>query len=1012
MSVDKVVIQSQYSHDLEADGEGQFVTTAHFGGNIIATRNGVSAGGPFQQGVDTLGLSSLRYPGGTVTEQYFDPHGTVWEQLFGSDRSEVATADDDTSVLGPTPFFQYATENGHSVTFVLPTASLLTHDSSGHIIIDQAALAEVKSVVGEIIRGNFGPVKIDSFEIGNEYYHYADMSAREYGLVANELINAIGDEFKSFEHEPQTGSNWERPDITIQAGAGWQDGDNEEIIGCLDNDARDLVDRVAIHYYPQNIEQVENRDDIFNQIHSWESAAGFHNLNFFASEWNIQNSAASDTGLSQASSLISAFDEMLLKGIDSASIWGVQNRWLDTSLTTLDTNYNIDDNDPDARTRLTASGEIFASMAESLPGLQSFQLNAEDLIGHISTGGGSQIPETSDLVINSFGNSERAVLYISSRSDEIIQFDLDLSTYFNDPTHVWGEILTTVDDPNTLNVDESDPLDPRGLPVFESLSGDQLAAGHTVTLAPHAIIRIDVQLDGGGVTMLGHDPLTDETQSYEDTFSGSIGADSINGYAGDDILSGMGGHDAVNGGKGNDHLFGGSGDDVERGGTGNDLIGGGIGNDVLLGGEGEDRVVGSSGNDVISGGSGNDLLYGGSGNDLIFVGDGNDTASGGEGGDYFIAASDGKTVIQDWQFDSGDRITFLGQYANVEDFAIHASETQGIGENPGNLVLTNDAGGEVVFTGAAGHLDELAQQVVDFTDAGKSALELADNLNQMTGHEVGGFLDGLSTEDFNSQILGPDPVILLASLNSNTAAQFLSNLEPEENEHFLDHIGREGFAAFFEELDVSETEDFVANISGSALVDVLDQYGGNEFLSHLDDCSEATRAAFMNKLDETKYDYLGDSHGQPDRTEVDPNGDEIPTVPVDEETDEHTDDTATADDPSMACFVATVAYADSNHPDVWMLRWYRDNVLRKFGIGNWAIRLYWIVGPPLANAVRSKPKTTAAFRFSLSVLVRFICWYYGRSSGRQTDHTIFLSGRIGPKNCVLPSGSHNLRKEN
>jgi Ca2+-binding RTX toxin-like protein len=1011
VSVDKVVIQSQYSLDLQASGDEQFVSNAHFGGNIVATKNGVSEGGPFQQGVDTLGISSLRYPGGTLTEKYFDPHGTVWDQLFGSDRSDYATSTDGTSVLGPKPFFQYANENGHSVTFVLPTASLLMQDANGNTIIDQAALAEVKSVVGEIIRGNFGPVKIDSFEIGNEYFHYADMSAQEYGLIANELIHAVGDEFTIYENEAQSGSHWHRPEITIQAGAGWQPGDNEEIISCLDDDSRDLIDRVAIHYYPQNIEQVEHRDDIFNQIHAWEGAEGFHSLNFFASEWNIQNSSESDTGLSQASSLISAFDEMLAKGIDSASIWGVQNRWLDTSLTTLDANTNVAENDPEARTRLTASGEIFASMAESLPGLQSFQLDPVDLIGHIRPNNSNPIAEPSELVINSFGDTDRAVIYISSRSDEVIQFDLDLNTYFNDPTHVWGEILTTVDDPTTLAVDESDPLNPRGLPVFQSLSGDQLADGHTVTLPPHAIIRIDVQLNGGGVTMLGHNPLTDETQSYEDTFSGSSGADSINGYAGNDTLSGLNGHDAVNGGKGDDYLYGGNGEDVERGGVGNDQIEGGNGNDVLSGGEGEDRILGSSGNDIISSGSGDDQIFGGAGNDVIFTDDGNDLLFGGAGSDYFIASSDGKTTIKDWQFDGGDKITFLGQFVDPEDLADHASETEGTAEAPGDLILRNEAGGEVVFVGAAGRLHELTNQVVDFSEVGQSALDLADNLNQMTGHEIGEFLDSLSTEEFDSQILRPDPVILLASLHSDKAGEFLGRMDPEESDNFLNHIGREGFAAFFEELNMPETEDFVANISSPALVNVIDQYGGNEFLSHLDDCSEATRATFTEKLDETKYDYLGQGHDQPDPADGDADGGEIPTVPVDEDVDEQTDDTAAADDPSMACFVATVAYANSNHPDVWTLRWYRDNVLRTSSLGLWAIRIYWIFGPKLANAVRNKPKIVEAFRRGLMLFVRLICWYYGRSSGRQFDHIVVHAGRLSGRNRASPASSSYVEKE-
>jgi Ca2+-binding RTX toxin-like protein len=993
VSVDKVVIQSQYSHDLGTNGTHHFVSADHFGGNIIATRNSVVEGGPFQQGLDSLGITGLRYPGGTITEQYFDPHGSVWDQLFGANRSDNALAADGTEIIGPKPFFNYANENGHSVTFVLPTASLLTKDQNGNTIIDHAALEEVKATVGEIIRGSFGPVTIDAFEIGNEYYHFADLTAKEYGAVANELIKAIGEEYRDFEKDNHSGIDWDRPDIAIQAGAGWQHGDNEQIIACLDSEARSLVDRVAIHYYPQDHEQVEKFDGIFNQIDAWEGASDFHEMKFYASEWNIQNSPGSDTGLSQASSLISAFDEMIKEGVDAASIWGVQNRWLDTSLTTLSSSYNVTESNPQAVTRLTASGEIFASMSESLNGLQSFSINRGALFGHIRSGGLVQNIQTNEIVVNSFGDHDRAVIYISSRSDQVVQFDLDLSQYFIDPSHIWGEVLTTVDDPSTPTIDESDPKHSRGLPVFETLSANQLDEHHIITLEPHAIIRINVQLDGSGVTMLGHNPLTDDSQDYQDSFTGSSGADSINGYAGDDSLSGMVGDDVINGESGNDVLFGGSGNDLERGGTGNDQIVGQAGNDILVGGDGNDQLTGSSGNDMISGGEGDDLAFGGSGNDLIRVGDGNDTAFGGEGSDYFIVSPMGETHIKDWDFSGDDRITFLGQYHDANDLLEHAIESEVTGDKLGDLTLTNDAGGEIVFVGASGHLDDLISQVVDFTEAGQDALQLADNLNDMSGNEMAIFMDSLSSEDFQNQILNPDPVILLASLNADKAAQFLNSMDPDEGEDFLDHVGREGLASFFEELNVAETESFVETIAAPALSTVLDQYGGQEFFSHLDDCGESTRTSFLNKVDGTKFDYLDRGHHLPDGHDIDPGTGELPSVPSEEEAEGNGPDEEQIDTSGGACFIATVAYSDANHKDVWTLRWYRDHVLRRFFLGRLFIQVYWIVGPKLADAVRNRPRTTGGVRFCLSQFVRVICWYYGRTSGRQTDHILVGSGR-------------------
>lgn len=52
------------------------------------------------------------------------------------------------------------------------------------------------------------------------------------------------------------------------------------------------------------------------------------------------------------------------------------------------------------------------------------------------------------------------------------------------------------------------------------------------------------------------------------------------------------------------------------------------------------------------------------------------------------------------------------------------------------------------------------------------------------------------------------------------------------------------------------------------------------------------------------------------------------------------------------CFVATAAWGDRLHPDVVLLRRWRDRVLVRWRAGRVFIRLYWIVGPRLARHVR------------------------------------------------------------
>lgn len=75
-------------------------------------------------------------------------------------------------------------------------------------------------------------------------------------------------------------------------------------------------------------------------------------------------------------------------------------------------------------------------------------------------------------------------------------------------------------------------------------------------------------------------------------------------------------------------------------------------------------------------------------------------------------------------------------------------------------------------------------------------------------------------------------------------------------------------------------------------------------------------------------------------------------------------------DPS--CFVATAAFADTEHPDVAALRRFRAKVLRKSRTGRAFIAVYWRVGPVLAHPVRRLPALARLSRWILSRLVAYL----------------------------------------
>lgn len=72
------------------------------------------------------------------------------------------------------------------------------------------------------------------------------------------------------------------------------------------------------------------------------------------------------------------------------------------------------------------------------------------------------------------------------------------------------------------------------------------------------------------------------------------------------------------------------------------------------------------------------------------------------------------------------------------------------------------------------------------------------------------------------------------------------------------------------------------------------------------------------------------------------------------------------------CFVASVAYGDTDHPDVILLRGFRDNVLIHHDIGRSFISWYWRNGPKLADAIGWSRTLRSTARFFIKGLIFFL----------------------------------------
>jgi Ca2+-binding RTX toxin-like protein len=616
------------------------ITGDFYGGNFLFTKDLVD--GTFGGKVDYLNINLLRFPGGAMTEKYFDvnnPDNTP----VGENRETL------------TNFLSFAGENDMTPVIVVPIKKYINDGIS----IEQAAL-EIFNFVQRVTSGEFGNVKIDTFEIGNEYnIRDLQVTGAEYGAYAAAFALAI-----------KAASAYD-VDVAVQAGTHWGQEiiaihDNNEILQAFtDAGALHAVDTIVFHTYPRDFSEVNDRlltglPEIV--IDDWNDAAG-RDLEIFVSEWNVQSSwdiAQRDNyGLAQAATLIKMTSEMLKMGVDMGAIWAIQQN-TKTELAGAE-----GDND------IRIAGEIFRMLSESTVGTQVLDI-PNNIIGN------------GQVAVYAFESKTKTVVFLSALDiiDDTTSFsvDLNLSNTLSNFTYVWGEKLST----------EGQFYWHNGEPTLSTLYPPLITIGDISTVSvtfdkDYEVIKLvflkdvfddtpvhivgdnvdDSFITGGGDDLIrsagGNDTIISKTGDDKivsgdgndtvisgrgnDTVWGGNGRDIIAGGEGDDTIGGGSGSDILDGGKGNDILYGGDGDDLMRGGENDDILYGGLGNDILGGGKGADILHGKEGDDLLKGGLGNDILYGGLGNDILRGSYGNDTIIGNEGDDILWGGDGQDTFV-------------------------------------------------------------------------------------------------------------------------------------------------------------------------------------------------------------------------------------------------------------------------------------------------------------------------------------------------------------------------------
>ena len=569
-----------------------------FGANVLLGRDDLS--GSYHTKTASWDLTLLRYPGGGLTEDYFDPTNPDAQIL-----TPVA------GHLSLTGFLAYCHANGHRPVIVLPTKRYVPDPVAGE--------QEIRDFVAAVTRGDYGPVTDPIFEVGNEYYAsttlHGPIATADYAAIASRLAVAVADAAQI----PST--------VIVQAARYAQD--NATIISAFDTTAeKAAVDGVAFHQYPWVADAVAHRfSQVSVHLAQWEDA-GIASMSFM-SEWNVGSSTDSSTdhlhdyGQAQNAALMEIVWHAVVTGVDFGAIWGIQQN-NNTSLTANEGNSAIH-----------SAGEMYAMMAQSIPGMQP--IGRTELFGGVG-------------VTYAFEGHDEIAVFVSASEIDLnagpVQLDIGLHGAAGGFSAVSADSLTTL----------GDPYSPKPAPHRTQFTPDLIAAEGDL----FARIWLTQDYQTVRLTFTKQSAVTvGATKSgslTSDVLAGGSGGDTLRGHGGTDYIFAHDGNDDARGGRMSDEVHGGAGHDTINGGSADDALHGGGDNDLLQGRAGSDQLYGDAGTDTLLGGPGRDFLYGGAGDDRLEGGAGNDRYWGGTGADVFVF-EDGMLLERVYDFEPGvDRV--------------------------------------------------------------------------------------------------------------------------------------------------------------------------------------------------------------------------------------------------------------------------------------------------------------------------------------------------------------------
>ena len=508
-----------------------------FGGNILATRDKIGENGTYDEVADKLGVETIRYPGGSLTEQSFD--------ISNPDKGTSFTGD---YFLKYSDFMEYAEASSKSVTIVLPTKNYLSENSDNNgdrfSEIDEDTL---RQFICDTLDGQYGRPEIRAFELGNEYWGSGEMSSVEYGRVASEMALIIRDEVNSHPNYNteyfnldiivQMGNNYgearlnpfydgSSPDVLSQLSedynfsftpdylfsngtVNWTKVANQLIINQFNEDEIDSIDGIVAHVYSKGTD-TSRTFDLSSVEQTWHQQ--IDGLTTYVTEWNQSSKSGKfirdeDYGLKQDHEMLETFEELVAYDVEIAHVWPLQQ------------NTKTDLSGDEGSENLTVGGAMFQMMSNNLVGMRVLDLNPD-----------SQTElESENFEVHSFYDDNSLLFYIYSTSKTDIQERLDFSNLISGYENVVV---------NILGVREGDTsTSPTARPVMRDESLELVEENELlINLQPYEVMQVKI-VNPEYSDLMNSIPYLDEENEY-------VFFDDVNEKDNDDfmveILSGIG----------------------------------------------------------------------------------------------------------------------------------------------------------------------------------------------------------------------------------------------------------------------------------------------------------------------------------------------------------------------------------------------------------------------------------------------------------------------------------------